>query len=337
MKLASLKSGRDGKLVVVSRDLKKMTEAVAIAPTLQAALDEWRLTAPQLEKLYDDLNIDSVQSTPFDPCQCAAPLPRAYQWVDGSAYLNHVELVRKARGAEMPESFLTDPLMYQGGSDYFLGPTDDIVLSDVSQGLDFEAEIVVITDDVPMGVSKYEALNHIKLLTLVNDISLRELVPAELEKGFGFFQSKPASSFSPVVLTPDELGSSWYEGRLHLPMQIHFNDKKFGVPNAGKDMHFHFGELIAHAAKTRHLMAGSIIGSGTISNKTSSEKGTRICEGGVGYACIAEQRMVEILEECQVRSRFMDIGDRIHIEILDKSGNTLFGAINQKVVTNEVV
>ncbi len=336
MKLASLKRGRDGELVVVSRDLQRMARARDIAPTLQAALDDWERIAPRLAELSDALNAGEIEGEAFDERACASPLPRAYQWADGSAYVNHVELVRKARGAEMPPSFWEDPLMYQGGSDSFLGPREDIPVADISWGVDFEAEIAVITDDVPMGVSVEEAGRHIKLLMLVNDVSLRNLIPAELAKGFGFFQSKPSSAFSAVALTPDELGEAWDGGKVHLPLRSWLNGQLFGCPDAGTDMTFNFPRLIAHAAKTRPLGAGTIIGSGTVSNRDADGgPGRPIAEGGVGYSCIAEQRMVEKILTGEMKTPFMGYGDTVRIEMLDDAGNSLFGAIEQTVVPYE--
>ena len=322
MKLASLRHGRDGALHVVSRDLKTCVPASHIAPTLQAALDSWHETAPRLMRVFDLLNEGRVQGTrAFDPHQCAAPLPRAYQWADGSAYVTHVELVRKARGAEMPPSFWTDPLMYQGGSDVLLGPTDSIRAADLSWGIDFEAEVAIVTDDVAPGTQSKEAERHIKLLMLVNDVSLRNLIPAELAKNFGFFQSKPASAFSPVAVTPDELGEAWHGAKVHLPLAVDLNDKRFGAPNAGIDMTFSFADLIAHAAKTRSLAAGSIVGSGTVSNKDRSS----------GSCCIAERRSLEQIESGAPKTPFLNFGDRVRIEMLDSRGNSIFGAIDQKV------
>jgi fumarylacetoacetate (FAA) hydrolase len=320
MKLASLKHGRDGKLIVVSKDLTKAAHADHIAPTLQAALDNWAVIKPKLEKLSKDLH-DGALSFPFDPAKCASPLPRAYQWADGSAYVNHVELVRKSRGAEMPASFWTDPLMYQGGSDAFLGPRDDIQMETEEWGIDFEAEVAVITDDVPMGVPAADAGKHIQLLMLVNDVSLRGLVPGELAKGFGFFQSKPSSAFSPVAITPDELGSAWQDYKVNLPMLTAINGKKYGQPEAGVDMVFNFATLVAHAAKTRPLCAGCIVGSGTISNKDKTK----------GFACIVEQRMLEKIEQGESKTPFMKFGDSVKIEMLDSAGKSVFGAIEQKV------
>jgi len=335
MKLATLKNGsRDGELVVVSRDLTKCVAVPAIAKTLQAALDDWDALSPRLASAYQELNAGNITDTvDFDPEACASPLPRAYQWADGSAYVNHVELVRKARGAEMPASFWEDPLMYQGGSDTFLGPRDDILMAQAEGwGIDFEAEIAVVTGDVPMGTPREEAGKHIRLLMLVNDVSLRGLIPAELGKGFGFFQSKPSSAFSPVAVTPDELEGAWREGKVHLPLKSSLNGQKFGVPNAGIDMTFNFPTLIAHAAKTRPLGAGAIVGSGTVSNKLDGGPGKPVAEGGVGYSCIAEIRMIETIESGEATTPFMSFGDRVRIEMVDEQGDDIFGAIDQKVV-----
>jgi len=334
MKLATLKNGsRDGQLVVVSRDLKKCVAVPGIAKTLQAALDDWEALSPRLESTYQELSMGNVAGNEFDPANCESPLPRSYQWADGSAYVNHVELVRKARGAEMPASFWEDPLMYQGGSDSFLGPRDDILMAqDEGWGIDFEAEVAVITGDVPMGVAKQDAGKHIRLLMLVNDVSLRGLIPGELGKGFGFFQSKPSSAFSPVAVTPDELGDAWRDGKVHLPLKSSLNGQKFGVPNAGIDMTFNFPTLIAHAAKTRPLGAGAIVGSGTVSNKLDGEPGKPITDGGVGYSCIAEIRMIETIQQGEAKTPFMKFGDRVRIEMADEDGGDIFGAIDQKVV-----
>jgi fumarylacetoacetate (FAA) hydrolase len=326
MKLASLRHGRDGRLVVVSRDLRSCVWVPEIAPTLQTALDGWGEAAPPLEEVYALLNKGEANGAHrFEPENCLSPLPRAYQWADGSAYVTHVELVRKARGAEMPPSFWTDPLMYQGGSDSFLGPTDPIVAADESWGIDFEAEVAVITDDVPYGTSAEDAARHIRLVMLVNDVSLRNLIPAELAKNFGFFQSKPASAFSPVAVTPDELGGRWRDCKLHLPLQVWLNAEKFGEPDAGVDMTFSFAQLIAHAAKTRALGAGSIVGSGTVSNKS----------GNVGSCCIAERRTLEQIEHGAPKTPFMKFGDRVRIEMLDANGHSIFGAIDQHVVQHQ--
>jgi len=333
MKLATLKDGkRDGTLVVVSRDLAHALAVPEIAPTLQAALDTWDVAAPLLAPVYAQLNDGkSARAVAFDPRQAHSPLPRAYQWADGSAYVNHVELVRKARGATMPPEFWSDPLMYQGGSDGFLAPMDDIVFPDEAWGIDFEAEVAVILGDVPMGASPQAAGAQVRLLMLVNDVSLRNLIPGELGKGFGFFQSKPASSFSPVAVTPDELGDAWRDGKLHLPLITHLNGALFGRPDAGVDMTFGFRELIAHAAKTRALAAGTIIGSGTVSNKQDGGPGRPIASGGAGYACIAEQRTVETILAGKPSTPFLCFGDRVRIEMLDPSGKSIFGAIEQTV------
>ncbi len=330
MKLASLKHGRDGRLVVVSQDLLRYMDATGAAPTMQAALDDWANARAKLEAIAAEL--DDGAGEPFDESACASPLPRAFQWADGSAYVNHVELVRKARGAEMPESFWTDPLMYQGGSDSFLGPRDDIPTADEAWGIDFEAEVAVITDDVPMGVSAAEAGQYIRLLMIVNDVSLRGLIPGELAKGFGFFQSKPSSAFSPVAVTPDGLGDAWRGNKLHLPLMSTLNGDLFGRPEAGIDMTFDFGQLVAHAAKTRPLVAGSIIGSGTVSNKLDGGPGRPVADGGVGYSCIAEIRMIETIESGSPQTPFMKFGDRIRIEMLDGKGQSIFGTIEQTVV-----
>lgn len=331
MKFASLRSGRDGVLLLVSRDLGRALHVPQVAPTLQRLLDNWDTLAPPLESLYLQLNHgERADSVAFDPDACASPLPRAYQWADGSAYVNHVELVRRARGAEMPESFWHEPLLYQGGSDRFLGPTEDIV-ADPRWGIDFEAEVAVVTGDVPQGIGAGAALSRLRLLMLVNDVSLRQLIPAELAKGFGFFQSKPASAFAPVAVTPDELGALWHGGRLHRPLLSYLNGQPFGKPEAGEDMTFHFGQLVAHAAKTRSLEAGSIIGSGTVSNKQGTAHGSAIAEGGRGYSCIAELRMIETIRDGQPRSGFMQDGDRVRIEMLDEQGRSIFGAIDQRV------
>lgn len=332
MKLASLKRGRDGKLIVVSSDLTRAVTADSVAPTLQAALDNWAVTAPRLSALSEQVEADSIATFPFLEADCASPLPRAYQWADGSAYVNHVELVRKARGAQMPQSFWTDPLMYQGGSDCFLAPCDSIPLLNDNYGLDLEAEVAVITDDVPIGVDAHTARSHIKLLMLANDMTLRGIVADELAKGFGFFQSKPSSAFSPVAATPDEFGASWNNGKLALPLLSFINGEPLGQPNAGVDMTFDFGRLIAHAARTRPLSAGSIIGSGTVSNRAADGgPGLPIARGGVGYSCLAEQRVVENLLEGAPRTPFLKVGDIVRIEMLDERGKSIFGAIEQIV------
>jgi len=333
MKLATLRDGsRDGALALVSRDLSRALVVSDVARTLQSALDAWDVAAPRLETLSAQLNDGKpARAVAFDPRLALSPLPRAYQWADGSAYVNHVELVRKARGATMPAGFWTDPLMYQGGSDGFLAPMDDIVFPDEAWGIDFEAEVAVITGDVPMGVTPREAEAHVRLLMLVNDVSLRNLIPAELGKGFGFFQSKPASSFSPVAVTPDELSAAWRDGKLHLPLITHLNGALFGRPDAGVDMTFGFSQLIAHAAKTRALAAGTVIGSGTVSNKEGTGPGRPAASGGAGYACIAEQRTVETLLTGKASTPFLRFGDQVRIEMLDDNGRSIFGAIEQTV------
>ena len=332
MKLATLRDGsRDGKLVLVNRALTRCTEAGHIAPTLQAALDDWSNVQPKLATLAESLEHDAVPSLRFHEHDALSPLPRAYQWADGSAYVNHVELVRKARNAEMPASFWTDPLMYQGGSDSFLAPRDPIRMADEAYGIDMEGEIAVVTGDVPMGASREEAAAAIRLVMLVNDVSLRGLIPAELGKGFGFFQSKPSSAFSPVTVTPDELRTAWDGGKLHLPLHVDLNGAPFGRANAGIDMTFDFPTLIAHAAKTRPLGAGTIIGSGTVSNKLDGGPGKPVAEGGVGYSCIAEIRMIETIETGAAKTPFMRFGDTVRIEMLDASGHSIFGAIEQVV------
>ncbi|HVW58003.1 MAG TPA: fumarylacetoacetate hydrolase family protein [Rhizobiaceae bacterium] len=332
MKLATLKSGtRDGKLVIVSRDMTLCTDASFLAPTLQAALDDWQRIAPHLAALAESLEIGAVPAERFHEHKAHAPLPRAYQWADGSAYLNHVELVRKARGADMPESFRTDPLIYQGGSDSFLGPRDAVRLADEAWGIDMEGEVAVIVDDVPMGASVEEAGAAIRLVMLVNDWSLRNLVPSELAKGFGFFQSKPSTAFSPVAVTPDELGEAWGGGKVHLPLLVELNGKPFGRADAGIDMMFDFPALIAHAAKSRPLAAGSIIGSGTVSNKLDGGPGNPVAEGGAGYSCIAELRTIETIRDGKPSTPFMRFGDHVRIEMKDKAGRSIFGAIEQTV------
>lgn len=332
MKLASLKSGRDGHLVVVSDDLAWYADAAHIAPTLQAALDDWGNIAPRLEALATDLEHRAIPLERFHEHDAAAPLPRAYQWADGSAYVNHVELVRKARGAELPESFWHDPLMYQGGSDEFLGARDDISLADEAWGCDLEAEIVVVTGDVPRGISAKDALACIRLVGLVNDVSLRNLIPAELEKGFGFVQSKPASALSPVFVTPDRLGDYWKDGKLHRTLMVDLNGSPFGRAIASDDCTFDFGVLIAHLAKTRNLGAGSIIGSGTVSNRDADGgPGKAVAKGGLGYSCIAELRMVEKIHSGEIITPFLKEGDTVRIEVRDDAGHSIFGAIEQTV------
>ena len=324
MKLATLKDGsRDGQLVVVSRDLSTAHFATGMASTLQRVLDDWNFISPQLEDLYATLNGGKARHAfEFDPRQCMAPLPRAYQWADGSAYLNHVELVRKARGAEVPASFYEDPLMYQGGSDDFLGPCDDAPFASTDWGIDFESEVAVITSDLPQGSTPGAALEVVRLLLLANDWSLRNLIPAELAKGFGFVQSKPATAFSPVAVTVDELGAAWRGGRLHLTLQSIWNGQRVGQTDAGPEMTFHFGELMAHLAKTRRVRAGSIVGSGTVSNK----------DWACGYSCVAEKRAIETLQDGAPSTAFMQFGDTIRIEMLGADGLSVFGAIEQRVV-----
>jgi fumarylacetoacetate (FAA) hydrolase len=333
MKLATLKDGsRDGRLVVVSRDLSLYQHVPKISATLQHALDHWELVAERLEQVYATLNSgDAVDAKPFDQQYCHSPLPRAYQWADGSAYINHVELVRKARNADVPASFYTDPLMYQGGSDSFIGPRDAIYAMSEDWGIDLEAEVAVITGDVRMGVSADDAAKAIRLVMLVNDVSLRNLIPNELAKGFGFFQSKAASAFSPVAVTPDELGAHWADTKLHLPLLVDLNRQPFGKPNAGEDMTFNFAQLVAHAAATRELAAGTIIGSGTVSNKQGSLHGSSIANGGVGYCCLAEVRMYETIEGGKPQTGFLKFGDSVRIEMKDEQGASIFGAIEQTV------
>ncbi|MEW9855780.1 fumarylacetoacetate hydrolase family protein [Novosphingobium sp. M1R2S20] len=333
MKLASLKHGRDGRLVVVSRDMTRCIEAAEAAPTLQAALDDWSTAEPALRGIFEQLDSGAWPGEPFDPAQCASPLPRAYQWADGSAYINHVELVRKARGAEVPESFYTDPLMYQGGSDAFLAPRDPIPLRDEAWGCDMEGEIAVVTDDVPMGVSPADAIGHIKLIMLCNDVSLRNLIPGELAKGFGFFQSKPPSAFSPVAVTPEELGRAWRDARVHLPLLIDYNGQPFGRAQAGEDATFSLADLVAHAARTRALCAGTIIGSGTVSNKDEDGgPGRPVAQGGLGYSCIAEIRTIETIRDGKPSTAFMRWGDTVGIDMKDAQGRSIFGRIEQEVV-----
>jgi fumarylacetoacetate (FAA) hydrolase len=326
MRLASLKGpGRDGRLVVVGHDLARAVEVPRIAPTLQAALDDWAALVPALEQAAAQLERDELgpeDVLPFDPGACAAPLPRAYQLADGSAYLNHVALVRRARGAELPQELLDDPLMYQGASDGFLGPTDPIEVADEAFGIDLEAEVAVITDDVPMGISPDAALGHVKLVMLLNDVSLRRLIPAELAKGFGFFQGKPRSACSPVAVTPDQLGEAWRDGKLHGALRSSINGEELGHPDAGVEMQFDFGRLIAHAARTRPLAAGTVVGSGTVSNQDRS----------VGSSCLAEVRTIETIEHGKATTGFLKFGDRVRIEMLDARGRTIFGAIDQQVV-----
>lgn len=333
MKLSTLKNNtRDGELHIVSRDLKTCVSANSVCATMQQAMDNWATIKPQLEALYVDLNAGKLDAKAFDQTKTEAPLPRAYQWADGSAYVNHVVLVRRARGAEVPESFWSDPLMYQGGSDKFIGSHDDVMVANEAFGIDFEGEVAVITGDVAMAATPDEAEREIRLFMLVNDVSLRGLIPAELAKGFGFFQSKPASAFSPVAVTPDELADDYADGRLHLPLLSTLNGAEFGKPNAGIDMTFNFAQLVAHAAKTRELSAGAVVGSGTVSNAQDTEHGSSIADGGVGYSCIAEVRMIETINNGKPSTSFMKFGDTIKIEMNDKAGNSIFGKIEQKIV-----
>ena len=323
MKVASYKSGRDGLLMIVDKELQTCCSASHIAPTLQAALDDWANIAPQLEQEYEQLCKGTHSAAEsFDTSRCAAPLPRSYHWADGSAYITHVELVRKARGAELPASFWEDPLVYMGASDAFIGPEDPVEVESEDWGIDFEAEVVVITDDVPAGVTKSQAARHIKLIGLVNDVSLRNLIPAELAKQFGFYQSKPWTAFTPVLVTPDELGGAWDGSRLHLPMRTTYNGELVGAPNAGQDMTFDFPTLIAHCAKSRSLMTGTVIGSGTVSNVGSE----------AGSCCLAEIRCLETIRDGKPSTPFMSFGDRIHIEMLDAQNESIFGAIDQVIV-----
>ena len=337
MKLATLKAGgRDGTLVVVSRDLRHYQAVPNIAATLQFALDNWDLVIERLEAVYKNLNDGSADDMqPFDESLCHSPLPRAYQWADGSAYINHVELVRKARNAEVPASFYTDPLMYQGGSDSFIGPRDPIFALSEEWGIDLEAEVAVITGEVGMGASVEECAKAVRLVMLVNDVSLRNLIPNELAKGFGFFQSKAASAFSPVCVTPDELGDAWQDSKLRLPINVQLNGRPFGKPNAGDDMTFNFAQLVAHAAATRELAAGTIIGSGTVSNKQGSLHGSSIENGGVGYCCLAEVRMYETIEQGVPKTPYLKFGDTVRIEMFDAQGASIFGAIDQAVAHYE--
>ncbi|CAH1662386.1 MULTISPECIES: fumarylacetoacetate hydrolase family protein [unclassified Chelatococcus] len=333
MKLASLKHGRDGRLMTVSRDLTRMADATSVAPTLQAAIDDWATTEPRLRELSRQLEIGSLASVPFDQAYVASPFPRAYQWLDGSAYVNHVALVRQARGAVVPESFWTDPLMYQGGSDIFLAPRDPIEMDDEGWGIDYEAEIAVVVDDVPMAPTREEAAAAIKLVVLVNDISLRIVLMSEIKKELGFVHAKPSSALSPVAVTPDELGSAWDGGLLHLPMLSFVNGQLMGKPNAGIDMTFDFPTLIMHAAKTRRLSAGTLIGSGTISNRDADGGcGKPVTEGGLGYSCIAETRSVETILHGAPATPFLRFDDIVAIEMKDWAGQSIFGRIEQRVV-----
>jgi fumarylacetoacetate (FAA) hydrolase len=322
MKLASLKDGRDGSLVVVSKDLSRATSASTVAPTLQAALDDWTNCEPKLAVIYQALNDGTTESFAFDPVACDAPLPRAYHWADASAYVTHVELVRKARGAELPDSFWEDPLMYMGASDAFIGPCDDVLVESEDWGIDLEAEVAVFTDDVPAGTPAHLAGKHIKLLSLVNDVSLRNLIPAELAKQFGFYQSKPWTAFTPVAVTPDELGDAWVDNKLHLPLIAKVNNVQLGAPNAGVDMTFDFAQLIAHAAKSRSLMTGTVVGSGTVSNKGSL----------LGSCCLAEVRCLETIADGKPSTPFLSFGDSVQIEMLNKDGESIFGRIDQRMV-----
>lgn len=332
MKLATYKNDtRDGQLMLVSRDLAVTCPVPDIAVTMQQLLDNWHQLEEPLRQRYEALNDRQTEHENFVQSRCESPLPRAYQWADGSAYVNHVELVRKARGAEMPESFWSDPLMYQGGSDDFIGPRDDVLLPSDEWGVDFEGEVAVVTDDVPMQCSAADAASRIRLVMLVNDVSLRGLIPGELAKGFGFFQSKPASSFSPVAVTPDELEDAWHDSKVHLPLRSTYNGQLFGKPEAGDDMTFDFGQLISHAAKSRNLGAGTIIGSGTVSNKQGTEHGSAVADGGLGYSCLAEVRMIETIRDGKPKTPFMQFGDKIKIEMLDTAGNTIFGTIEQQL------
>jgi fumarylacetoacetate (FAA) hydrolase len=347
MKLATLRDGtRDGTLAVVSRDLRlaaRAEDVVAGLRTLQALLDDWDELSPKVARIAAELNeaADGGRHAPFatfafDPAKAMAPLPRAYQWADGSAYVNHVELVRRARGADMPASFWTDPLMYQGGSDAMIGATDDIVVADTAHGIDLEGEIAVITGDVAMGVSAEDAGDDIRLLMLVNDVSLRNLIPGELGKGFGFFHGKPSTAFAPVAVTPDELGPAWHDCKVHLPLLASINGVPLGAPNAGQDMTFSFADLIAHAAKTRRLSAGTIVGSGTVSNKgRDGGPGLPLDQGGAGYTCLAEVRTVETILAGKPRTPFLSFGDRVRLDMTDAAGASIFGAIDQKVVRYE--
>ncbi len=342
MKVATYRNGtRDGALVIVSRDLRRFVPAAAVIAgleTLQQLLDDWDDLVLKIERVYAELNeaadgrrAPRFETSPFQAERCLAPLPRAYQWADGSAYVSHVELVRQARGAEMPASFWTDPLMYQGGSDSFLAPNEAIEMADAAWGIDLEGEVAVITSDVPMGATAEAAADCIRLIMLANDVSLRNLIPAELGKGFGFFHGKPSTAFSPVAVTADELGSAWRDGKLHLPLIASINGKLLGKPNAGLDMTFSFHELIQHAAKTRRLGAGSIIGSGTVSNKGEAGPPEPVERGGVGYSCLAERRVVEVILEGKATTPFLQFGDRVRIEMLDAAGHSIFGAIEQIV------
>ncbi|HET6521678.1 MAG TPA: fumarylacetoacetate hydrolase family protein [Geminicoccaceae bacterium] len=328
MKLASLKDGRDGRLIVVSRDLGRAVAADRIAPTLQSALERWAEVEPGLRALAERLERGGAEGAfAFDEAACASPLPRAYQWLDGSAYVTHVELVRRARGAELPARFWTDPLMYQGGSDGFVGPRDPIAATSESWGIDLEAEVAVVTDDVPMATPAALAGRHIRLVMLVNDVTARALIPDELAKGFGFLHGKPASAFSPVAATPDELGDAWRDWKVHLPLLSSINGEPFGGPNAGVDMTFDFARLIEHAATTRHLGAGTIVGSGTVANEAARDPAS-----DVGHSCLAERRMLETIRHGAPRTPWLKFGDRVRIEMRNARGRSIFGAIDQEVV-----
>ena len=333
MKLASLKGGRDGRLVVVSRDLSRCTDASAVAATMQAAIDNWDVVVPRLTEIADALEADRIAHTPFDPAKCSSPLPRAYQWLDGSAYVNHVALVRQARGAEVPASFWTDPLMYQGVSDVIIGPREPIALADEDWGIDIEAEVVVVLGDVPMGATREQAARAIRMIMLVNDVTLRNLVPQELPKGFGFVQSKPPSAFTPVAVTPDEFGKAWDGAKLHLPLLSFINGKPFGKPLCSVDMTFDFPTLIMHASRTRPLGAGTILGAGTVSNRDADGgPGKPISEGGLGYSCLAEQRTVETILHGKPLTPFLSFGDSVRIDMNDNDGKSIFGGIEQEVI-----
>src|SRR5215470_13474456 len=333
MKLASLKHGRDGRLVVVSRDLSRFADASAVAPTLQAALDDWAAAEPRLTEIADALEANRIAHGPFDAKATASPLPRAYQWADGSAYVNHVALVRKARGVEVPASFWTDPLMYQGGSDVMLGPRDPVTLADEAWGIDIEAEVVVVLGDVPMDPTRSEAEQAIRLIMLVNDVTLRNVTPTELAKGFGFFHSKPSSAFTPVAATPEELGKAWDGAKVNLPLLSFVNDQPLGKPVCSADMTFDFPALIMHATKTRALAAGTILGAGTVSNKDADGgPGKPISEGGLGYSCVAEIRTVETIHTGKPTTPFLKFGDRVRIEMRDADGRSIFGAIDQEIL-----
>ena len=333
MKLASLKDGRDGRLVVVSRDLTRCADASAVATTLQAAIDDWDAALPRLTEIADSLEAGRIAHMPFDPDKCSSPLPRTYQWLDGSAYVNHVALVRQARGAEVPASFWSDPLMYQGISDIVLAPREPIALADEAWGIDIEAEVVVILGDLPMGATREQAAKAIKLIMLVNDVTLRKITAPELAKGFGFLQSKPPSAFTPVAVTPDELGKSWDGAKVDLPLLSFINGKPFGKPVCSVDMTFDFPALIVHATKTRPIGAGTVLGAGTVSNRDASGgPGKPISEGGLGYSCLAEQRTVETILHGKPSTPFLKFGDKVRIEMNDKDGRSIFGAIEQEVV-----